>query len=821
MSILWFELKQTLRGLAAQPLFVATTVLTLALGIGANTTIFSVVNGLLLQPLPYPDGERLVQVYNVYPKTGLDYAGTSIPDYLDRREQAAALADLALYHGMSFNLADSGTPQRLTGLRATPSLFTTLSVSTALGRTFIDTEARIGADKVVVLSHALWQHQFAADPQIVGRDLRLNGESYRVVGVMSRGFAFPNRETQLWVPFAFTAEQMSDEERGNEFSESIGRLQPGATIEQLDAQMDVIVQRNADRFGSVDDPRAARAADFYRNGGFLGRARSLRAQWVGDLKPVLVLLQGVVGLVLLIACANVANLMLTRLFSRQKELSVRTALGAGYGRIARQLLLEALLLSLGGAVAGIGLAFLGLQLLGLLGLDQNQLNDQIRIDGAVLLFTLGVAVATALLFGLLPVLALRGARPFEALKEGGRNLGGGQRARHTRNTLVVAQIALAVTLLAGAGLLIRSFAEVSREDAGFVSGGLITARISLPMAGYPEPEDHARFYERALAELRAIPGVRHASYVSNLPFGENYWTSSYRIEGQDTAPGEPSPHGYGRTVDEDFFAAMQIPVLRGRVFTPADIRGSERVVVIDELLARKHFPDGDALGRRICRKCDGDAEWWTIVGVVGTVKNADLADEVTKESYYFSFRQLTNDQGFFVLDSALPTGSLATPLQEAILRVDPEQPLYDIKTLDERIRISMAGRQTPMVLLALFAGLAILLSAVGIYGVLAYAVEQRTNEFGVRMAMGAHPRDIVGMVFGQAGRIALIGLAVGLLGSLLLNRFLRAQLFGIDAGDPLTLAAVSGTLGAIALAASWLPARRAARVQPMEALRYE
>jgi len=821
MNLMLDDLRAAWLSLRSAPGFVGAVVLTLALGIGANTAIFSVVNGMLLQPLPYPDGERLVQVYNVYPKSGLDYAGTSIPDYLDRREQAPALTDLALYHGASFNLAEAGTPVRLRGLRTTPSLFTTLGISAAMGRAFTDDEATIGADRVVVLSHNLWRHRFAAAPDIVGRDLRLNGEPYRVVGVMPAGFAFPNRETELWVPFAFTPEQMSDEERGNEYSESLGRLSPGATIEELNAQLDVIVQRNAERFATMDDPRAQRGAEFFRNGGFLGRAHSLREQWLGGLGAVLVLLQAVVAFVLLIACANVANLMLTRVLSRQGELSLRTALGAAYGRIARQLLLEALLLSLAGAVAGIGLAFLGLQLLGLLGLDQSQLSEQIRVDGAVLLFTLGMAVATALLFGLLPVMTLRGARPYEALKEGGRSLGGGKRARYIRNTLVVAQVALAVTLLTGAGLLIRSFAEVNNQDTGFAIESRLTARIALPESRYPQPEEQARFFERALDEMRTIPGVRQASYVSNLPFGDSYWTSSYQIEGRDVPTGEPSPHGYGRLVDEEYFSTMEIPVLRGRIFTPADIRGRERVVVVDELLARKYFPDGDAVGSRICRQCDGDPEWWTIIGVVGTVKVDDLADEVTKESYYFSYRQLTYNEGFFVVDSELPTGSLIEPLQAAVLRVDPEQPLYDMKTLDDRIRISMDGRQTPMVLLTLFAGLAIVLSAIGIYGVLAFGVEQRTPEFGVRIALGARRSDIMGMVLGQTARIALAGLAIGLVASLLLNRFLQAQLYGVEGGDPLNLVVVSLALVLIALLAGWFPARRAARVQALEALRYE
>lgn len=820
------DFRYSLRSLLGKPGFLVAAVVTLALGIGANTAIFSVINGLLLKPLPYADGERLVQVFNVYPSMGIENAGTSIPDYVDRRTQAPALEDLAIYTGESLNLAASGTPQRLVGLRASPSLFSTLRAQPMLGRVFDEESATPGRDDVVVLSYGLWHSQFGSDPQIVGRDVRLNGLNYRVIGVMPEDFLFPNQHTQLWIPFAFTPEQLGDAERGTEYAESVGRLAPGATIEQLDAQMAAIVRRNAERLGGLGDENASGLAEFLRQSGFTGRAESLREQWVGDVRPVLWLLQAVVGFVLLIACANVANLMLTRVSARGKELSVRSALGASRGRIIRQLLIESVLLALTGALAGIAVAWLCLQLLDVLNITQSPLRSEIGIDRSVLLFTLGVSVATGMVFGLFPAFAQPTGRPYETLKEGGRGNTGSRAARTTRSTLVVVQIALCVTLLVGAGLLVKSFARLQEESPGFSRDGLITVRLDLPETRYADDAGIARFYDRALSELRAIPGVTQAGYINSLPFGQSTWQSSYVVEGREVAPGDSNPHGFLRVVDPSFFTSLEVPLLAGRYFTAMDSADAGKVVIVDELLAKKYFPEG-AIGKRIRRTGEeSENPWYTIVGVVGTVKHGDLAAEMTKEAYYFPYAQFPFAQfdvrgGFFTIKTDLPTGGLVEPIRQAVLRVDPEQPVYDIKTLDERIAVSLQGRRAPMLLLVLFAGVALVLSAVGIYGVLAYAVAQRTGELGVRMAIGAQRGDVVRMVLGQGGRIAAIGLLVGLAGALALGGFLSTQLFGISRFDPLTFLAVVVVLGAVALVACWLPARRAARVSPIVALRYE
>jgi predicted permease len=815
------DLRFGLRALIARPGFSIAAVLTLALGIGANTAVFSVLNGLLLKPLPYADGEHLVQVYNVYPKMNLFDAGSSIPDYLDRRSGVDALEDLALYTGSSFNLSQDGAPQRLVGIRTTASLFSTLGVGASLGRTFGEDAEALGQDRVAVLSHTSWQNLFASDPQILNQEVRLNGDAYKIVGVMPEGFAFPNKEVQLWVPFAFTEEQRSDEERGNEFSGSIGRLAPGATVEQLNAQLRANALSLAERVAGLPDERAAGYASFIREGGFYGESKSLREQWVGEIKPVLFMLQSVVALVLLIACANVANLMLTRVHAREKELSVKTALGAGRWRIARQLLAESTLLALIGGALGVAVAYAALHLLDVFNLADNRLADQIGIDHSVLLFTIALSCATGVLFGLMPALSPLGGRVNEILKEGGRSMGGSRAARLTRQLLVVAQMALAVSLLVGAGLLIRSFWSAQAQDPGFVEDGLLSARVDLPASRYQDDARKSAFFERALAEIRALPGVSSAAYVSNLPFAGSNWTSSYRIDGQELAQGQPSPHGYTRIVSEDFFSAMKIPVLQGRSFEASDSATSTPVMVIDQVLAKKYFPNGDAIGQTILWSGDEEPIKWTIVGVVGTIKNVNLTDEVTKESYYVSFRQRPIGEGFLMLRTGLPTGGLVDGLRNAVLKIDPQQPIHDIRTLDERIAISMEGRRAPMMLVLLFAGVALVLAVIGIYGVLTHMVQQRTSEIGVRMAIGANASDVQRLVLGQGARIVGYGLGLGIIGALTLSWFMQSQLYGVSSADPLTLVAVLTMLGSVALLACWLTARRAAATPPLVALRQE
>ncbi len=821
MNALLGDIRYTLRGLFARPLFALVAIGSLALGIGANVAIFSVLHGLLLAPLPYRDGERLVDVYNSYPNMDLAHAGSSIPDFLDRKQQATTLEDIALYTDAPMNLAADGeAPERLVGLRATPSLFSTLGATAALGRVFDDEHGVIGADRVVVISDSLWRNRFNADPQIVGTDIRMSGQHYRVLGVMPAGFSFPNRNTQIWLPFAFTDAQRSDTERGNEYSQTVGRMRPGATIAQLNAELDAIVARNAERIGAIGGERAAGFADFLRGGNFAGRARPLRDQLIGDVRPMVLILQAAVGLVLLIAAANVANLMLARISGRQKELSVRNALGASRWRIARQVLVEALCLAGFGGLLGVALAALLIDLLPAIGLGDGPLARAIGLDLPVLLFACGVALLAGLLAALVPVVNLLRMNVARMIHDAGRLSGSGRASNLSRATLAVAQVAMATSLLIGAGLLLRSYLELQEQHPGFNADGVMTAMLALPAGKYPQPADQARYVDEALRELRAMPGISGASFVSALPFSGNNSQGSYAIDGLGIGSREAAPHGNQRQVDEEYFRTLQIPLLKGRTFTAADHADSEPVVIIDALLAEKHFAGREALGQRINR---GDGQpWATVIGVVGTIKHDNLRDGVGKETLYWPYRQQPSAFGALLLRGpATAQADFAESLKSTLQRIDPEQPVFNVRGMPERIALSLQGQRAPMQLLLVFAAVALALSALGIYGVLAFGVSQRTGELGVRMAIGAGRQQIVALVLRQGAWLAGIGLAVGLLVGAALGQLAKSQLFGVTPYDPLTFAGVPLFLAAIALFAAWLPASRAARIDPQIALRHE
>ncbi|MEO7063767.1 MAG: ABC transporter permease [Dokdonella sp.] len=811
------DLRYGLRTLAAKPGFTTAALLTLALGIGANTLVFSLIDGIYLKSLPYRNDAALIDIENAYPKMGLAATGASIPDYLDRRGQVPALADSALYTGDNFNLAENGVPERMHGIRATPSLFSTLGVAAALGRTFTDDEALVGRDKVVMIGNALWRNQFNADPSTVGRDLRLNGENYLIVGVMPAGFMFPDRDTALYVPFAFTETQKADNQRGVEFSTSIARLAPGATLADVKAQSDLVIQHNFDRIGAIGGD-GAQFAQYMRAAGFTVSVRPLRTLLAGDHTQMLLLLQLAVALVLLIACANIANLLLTRLSSRQKEFSVRTALGASRLRIARQLLIEALLLALAGASLGVVFAFAGQRLVGMSGLLPNWVS--LGIDLPVLGFTLVLALGAGLVFGLFPVFSAAASRPQQVLRDSSRLGGGGRGAQRLRNGLVVAQLALAVALLASAGLLVRSFAKVLDQSPGFDSSGVLTAAISLSHAKYPDATAQTQVMARILDAARNLPGVSAAGLTDVRPMSDAVNGSSYTIVGHPA--NGAAPHAFVRTVDTDYFKAMGIPLLRGRPFTSADWTSKDQVAIVDELFAHKRFPNGDALGQIINLDRPGvTGKQYTIVGVVGTVKNGDLGEHTRQETYYLDYGQAPADTVALILRAHGAPAALSAPLRETVHAIDPDQPLFDVMTLDQRVQQSLTGRRVPMQLIGGFAALALLLAAIGIYGVLAFAVAQRSGEFGVRMAIGADAGQIRRQVLGDGARLIGTGIGLGVLGAFALGSMLRSQLFGVGSIDPPSLVIVVLTLAAIAFLACWLPARRASRVDPIYALRNE
>jgi predicted permease len=820
------ELRGSVRALLARPAFTAAVVSLLALGVGANTAAFSAIEGLLLRPLPYPGGDRLVAIHNSYPKQGVEDAGTTVADYLDRRAQADALSESAMYYEYSFDLGGEGTPQRVTAIVATPSLFTTLGVEAQLGRTFRAADAEpegdrsamwVPAQPVVLLSDALWRNALGGDPQVVGRALRLSGREYRVIGVMPPAFAFPRRDIALWLPFAFSERQKSDAMRGFEFGHSIGRLAPGATLAQLDAQSQGIAARNlvraAGAAGTPADGFWSRAAA----AGFTARARGLHERLVGDAGRRLWLLQAALALVLASACANVANLMLIRLAARGHELAMRAALGASRRRIASQLVAENLVLTAAGALAGVALGYAGIELIRRLELDGAANGFSIGLNPTVLGFTLATAILTGLVCALVPLLSLRHV-PGVAGSGGGRGSTGSRPARNVRNALVVLQLGLAVTLLAGAGLLVHSFWRIQQQDPGFDSAGLLSVNLNLARDRYPEPARTRQFQTALLAAVRALPGVVSAGLISGLPFSDDDDSTPYVIEGREQAD---AASAYLQSVDEGLFATMGIALRQGRNFEPSDDERAVPVAIVDEALAQREFGDRSPLGRRIGTRGVDGMQWRTIVGVVASIKRHRLTETGARATYYLPSRQSTTRIFRVAIRSPLAPDELAGPLRAATAKIDPEQPVWDVLSVRERIDRSLAAQRTPMRLVVLFAAVAVLLACVGIHGVLAFAVSQRTGEIGVRMSLGASPGAILRMVLGDGCRLAASGVLLGVPLALALGQQLRAQLFGVGVADPLTLGLVALTIAVMALLASLAPALRAARASPMQALRHE
>ena len=807
------DVRYALRTFRKQPVFALVAVLTLTLGIGANTAIFSVLYHVLLEPLPYPDADRLVFVWNTYPRTGLAQASVSIPDYIDRRTQAPAIEDATLFTMRSVTLAEGGQPEQVRALAVTPSFFSTLRRGPALGRGFLEAEAVPEADRYAILTDALWRSRFGGDAGIVGRDIRVNGLAYRVTGVLPADLRLPARDVALLVPFAFTPQQMSDQGRGNEFSSMIARLRPGATVAALDAQMKTIIDRNLDRLPQF--------RSWVATSGFTGKAVPIREELVGDARQPLYLLQAGVLAVLLIACANVANLLLMRATGRYRELAIRTTLGAGRGRLLKQMLTEGLVLSAAGAVCGVALGFMGVRLLAALAtMSPTQMDGLVDtpLQPAVLAFTCALAVMTGLVFGIVPAIAVLRGNTSAMLKEDATRGSASRGTGVMRASLVVAETAFALMLLVGAGLLIKSFARLQEVDPGFETHNVLTAQVALPTSRYPDPPALRAFWARALEKARALPGVRAAGLTSNVPFNGNVSSGSYSIVGYTPPPNEAPPHGRQEVVGGDYFAAMNIPVVEGRVFTDGDTADAPFTVVVDKYLVDRYFKGQSAVGRQL-RRGGPTSPALTIVGVVGTINSIDLGQPVTKERVYRPVTQQPLRGMALVLKTDVEPASLIGPLRDAIRSIDPEQPLADVRTMDGWVSRSLQNRRSPMVLLALFGGVALALSAVGIYGVLAFSVAQRVRELGIRQALGADRRSILRLVLIQGTRTTTIGIVLGLVLSLWLTRYLQSLLFGIDALDVSVFAGVTVLLAAVALLACYVPAIRATRIDPIAALR--
>jgi putative ABC transport system permease protein len=804
------DLRYAFRQLARAPGFSAVVMITLAICIGANSAIFSLIDAILLKPYPWPDSDRLVYVYNSYPLIGLENAGTAIPDYLDRSKGVAAFADSALYHRANFNLAASGDqPERIVGIYATASLFSTLQTAPAIGRVFTEEDAQPGHSAVVVISDALWKNRFARDKAIVGKTIRLDAAPVTVIGVMPDGFYFPQPRVQAWVPFPFTAAQRSDSERGTEFSTMIARLKPGASPATIRRDLDTIQTRNAERVSNM--------RQFWKTSGFGGRTVGFLEQNVGDVRGMLWLVQAGAAVALLIGCANIGGLLLARAVARERELAIRSALGAGRRQLIRLLLTESLLLFMLGGALGLVVALWGVSALASAGLSALPRAESVDLDFGVFAFTVLCSAITGLVFGALPAFAASRADPSSALCGAGTRTTSTRRTQRLRASLVVVEIALAIMLLSTAALLVKSFARLQQQSPGFSPEGVITASLDLPTLKYDRPEKQVAFHDTVIANVKSIPGVTAVGMTTMLPFSGNYRGGTYSSPDIIVSPGTPEPHAQILEVDTGYLRAIGLTLLQGRWFVDSDREGATSVCVVDRILVDRYWPGQNGIGKRI----GFNDKLWQIVGVVSSVKVRNLEQSLEKESIYFPYAQSPDTSVTLVVRSSLALAPLAIPVREAVLRADSEQPIFDVQSMMQRMDEAAQPRRVPMLLLSLFSGVALFLAALGIYGVLAFSVARRTSEFGIRVALGATRRNIAGIVLQQGVWLIVIGFSSGLAGYLALSRIITKLVYGIDAADPATLIVAPAILGLCALLACVLPIRRATRIDPMVAMRTE
>lgn len=812
------DIKVALRGLAKSPGFTAIAIVTLALAIGANTAVLSLVNSLLIRPLPYKSPAQLVLIWEQFANQGLERIPVSAPEFLDYEKDLRSYESIAAFDYVDLNLTGGDTPERVQGSVVSPGLFPLLGISPIRGRTFQPNESEAGRDDVIVMSERLWQRRFNSDPAILNSKIILNGRSYTVVGIMPASFEFPiplfglqgNQfagRADIWKPISFTEDELK--ERGARSYGVIARLRSGVSVKQAQAELGTIASNWISRFKE----------NYAVETGFGARAYGLQDQVVGGMRPALLILVGAVALVLLIACANLTTMLLARGGSREREMAIRVALGAGPMRLLRFLLIESVLLSAIGGMAGVLAAIWGLDVLIALGAKTVPRLREVNLDSAVLLATLLVSVVTGVLFGIAPALASVKPELTEALKEGGRGTGSGVRRNRIRNTLVVAEIALALVLLIGAGLLMKSFVQIQNVNPGFNPKNVATAELSLPLLKYPRGKPVIDFYAEVLRRLSGLPGVQSAALANVLPLSGSNTDNSFHIEGRNEMQTKVYPDEEIRVVTPDYFHVLEVPVVKGRSFTEADTADSPGVVIVNQTMAKKYWPGEDAIGRRINF---GDADptnikWFTIVGVVGDIHHQGL-DVDPRPEFYLPHPQRAYRGMILAVRSAQDPRSLMPTLRHEIQQIDPDQPLANVRTLEMVATESIAPRRMSVVLLGGFAGIALLLAGVGIYGVISFLVVQRTHEIGVRMALGAQRQDVLRMVVGHALKLVGLGSIIGLVLALLSTRLLAALLYSVSAFDLTTFVFVPITLAAVALIASYIPALRATRADPMVAL---
>jgi len=812
MTTLFQDLRYGIRMLLRNPGFTIIAVLALTLGIGADTAIFSVVNGVLLRPLPYNESEKLIALSER--SAVLEGMSIAYPNFLDWRAQNNSFENIGVFRRQSYNLTGIGEPERLVAGQVSADLFAVLKVNATLGRVFTNDEDQPGATPVAVLSHGLWQRRLGGDPGIIGQTLTLDTRAFTVIGIMPPTFDFPSR-VELWTPVGLRAKDPGWESRGNHPGlYAMARLKPGITIGQARDDMEIVAANLEKQYPDSNTGNRASITPALEN-------------VVREIRTALLVLLSAVGFVLLIACANVANLLLARATNRQKEIAIRTALGASRTRIVRQLLTESMLLSFAGGALGLLLARAGVTLIVAISPNSIPRSTEIGLDPRVLAFTIAISVLTGMIFGLAP--ALQASKPDlnETLKDAGRGSTG--RRRLLRSGLVVSEVALTMVLLIGAGLMIRSFYRLQRVDPGFVADNLLTFNVSLPQKKYAEDQQRINFYQQLLQNLHGMPGVQSVAMATGLPLGNNGWQSGFWIEGRPEPPQGQRPLTEVAFVSPGYFDTMRMTLLGGRNFTEQDVKPSTppdpqhpafsppTVTIIDEDFARRYWPDEDPIGRQIV--------FWggkvTVVGVVRRVKMEGLSTDSNRVQSYYPFLQNPSGSMSIVLRTAGDPASLANVVRQQVLAIDPDQPIYSVQTMGQIWTDSIAPDRLYLMLLGTFAAVALVLAGVGIYGVMAYSVTQRTHEIGIRMALGARPGDVLGMVIRQGMTLAAAGLAIGLGGALLATRAMSSLLFGVSATDPLTFIVISIVLAGVALGACFVPARRATKVDPMIALRYE
>ena len=824
MSAFLQDLRYALRSFRTAPGLVIAAVLSLGLGIGANTAIFSVASALLLRPLPYADPDRLVILWNRSPGLGIDEDWFSTAQYFDIRNSSSSFDQVAVAIGANVNLTGDGEPERVGSVRVSSNLLPMLGAQAGIGRLFTPEEDTSDAPPTAILHHGTWMRRYGGDPGAIGKSLVLNGRSYQIVGVMPRAFTLPREvlptlggaeEAEILLPVALGPK--APQTRNGEDYNIMARLKPGVTIAQAQSEMDALTAR-----------LRGEHPDFYpANGGLTFGVVPLKQQVVGDVTAPLMILIGAVAVVLLIACANVANLLMSRAVARGPEIAVRSALGASRGRVVRQLLTESVLLAAAGGVIAVVIGLFSIEAIHTLGTKSVPRLAEIRMDGLVLFFTALISLVSGLLFGMVPALRLGRADLQTALRTDGRGSAGTQtmwgRGGGMRRLLVAAQLALCVMVLIAAGLLVRSFARVQQVSPGFNPSGVLTLELTMTGRKYTEA---ARVYEtyRLLWErLRQLPGISAAGGVTALPLSQMFAWGPITVEGRPVTPDERFINVDQRTVAGDYFAAMEIPLVAGRFFTDEDTPTSPRVVVVDERMAEQLWPGQDPVGKRI--RTGGfdvtpDTPWMTVIGVTGRVRQYTLDGVEPRIAMYHWHKQRPGRALNVVVRTASADPAVAAPAVRAVLQeLDPDLPIYNVKTMQGRVDESLARRRFAMTLLSLFALLAFGLAAIGTYGVMAYVVSQGTREIGIRMALGASPGRVSRMVVVSGMVMAAIGIGAGMGGALLFTRFMQSQLFNVEATDPPTYAAIAGLLAVTALIAAWVPARRAARIDPIEVLR--